>query len=650
MENASHGGIVGGRPIRTTPVVHRATGVTRSPNFSEHRQHRAAGLTSLSGDEIIPRIPQPYRTSFSAIAPPMRLPRSDQSAMASSGFCVSSPPNLIGGRKRTTSPGRIVPFLCCNPELEKVNKYNQADALDASVCASTRNRITMKPSAQKCTNHKVLDNGASVGGSSSIVIATIPVVGESIYSEAISPEDVGNDCMQVDHVDGMVEKMNTVKEEHARVEILRHSSILDRFRIRKASQTKDSKMINCKPLVENVEKGAEQEPKKSLERSTQLSIPVSSSSSNGNRERSKTLPSKAVLLTDGPGPLEHGQKSVSMSITSFFRKMSPKSLRRFTFMSDRGLQQRSSRAGHHAGAPVSSSHEDVIGATEIGGQSLKPNEASATAAAMSLSPGSLRSLKKSPKLSPMRRLFSIGSRPGRDAACCGRPNVADSEITMSCRGAQSTEIAVSQNSESVSVSQSHCLPVSSPVDGIDIHRDDDKSSPGQTHKEKQSPKKFDSHLVLKPQILCTVEFPDNILQGDRDASAVELYPLPHTSLSLPRRLGKEVDISKEATLPKASDVTEFNPPYDVSHQASSSSRFLHAGNPCSRKFEPPTSLNIRVVHKLNRHVFQFPSMSLESIGQCSLDATADTGLYTLSHILICFHSTSHLNTVNILSQ
>ena len=268
------------------------------------------------------------------------------------------------------------------------------------------------------------------------------------------------------------------------------------------------------------------------------------------RKRSSTLPSENLI--DKPLTNPPVKKSLSSSITNFFRKMSPKSLRK---------SSKSSNASKYTNSTFSSSN------------SINPSES-----------GSIESSKsknKSPKSSPLK----VKKKPQSST------KVGTSGTPSPVQGEQSLRIlrSIKDSSEA-----------------------QQERSVYQTFKEKQSLATSEG-VALKPQALRAVEFPDNLLEPSPPNES-----LPKIVMDGPSSPKHMQDTPPEITLAP----TPRRPPIPKqrSHESQEGPR-------------PPRTLNVREVAKLSRGMWQFPCMSFESIGQCSLDMYT-TGRNTLYYLLV----------------
>ena len=133
----------------------------QSPHFSPDRITRHASSRQAYADagvEIVSRIPQPYRTSLSAVTPPLRVPKSLNSEQKR----IVSPAriNLLGGYRRTTSPGRIKPRMPVDSVLPSSNAENELPSYQI-VGISDLNSETTRPESD-CSKSRCIEDYASL--------------------------------------------------------------------------------------------------------------------------------------------------------------------------------------------------------------------------------------------------------------------------------------------------------------------------------------------------------------------------------------------------------------------------------------------------------------------------------------------------------
>ena len=272
-------------------------------------------------------------------------------------------------------------------------------------------------------------------------------------------------------------------------------------------------------------------------------LPPLPSTIHASRERSRTLPSRAMTLTS-PRESKKVPKSRSSSITSFFRRMSPKVLRR----SMTGSSEKRSEAEN--GPDMDTLKVDAAKDTRI-----SPSHS-----------------HKSPKLSPMKRFFTKSKSKDAD------------HTPDNCDKMKSAQLVVEHET-----SELLNIKTNSPGSSKDKNRRNDNDV-----------------LGIQPYAFSVVEFPDDMINSTNDVVRDS-----RLSSSFPRILD-EVG-TKSCTYDFTSENKQFTQiPLNC----------CLAG--ATRKHQPPSSLNVRPVHKFDKKIFQFPAHSMESIGQCSLDI-AETG-------------------------
>lgn len=613
---------------------------SQSPHFSPDRitRHASPSRHDLAQREvcIVPRIPQPYRTSFSAVTTLMRVPKAATSELDMPRKPL--PINLLGAHKRTTSPGRITP---------------------------------MKPVAYQCPTERVLKQCAYSNMPSSLGVAGAETVVQfrgseypdivqdfsispppdldikSIQTSACLPQDQPAPCMLSEMPDctdtedsstalssdinatadlgmnfdanadtelGNVETCdNNLKlngDEVGHVKPTGHRKLFGKFRsFRSVGGTSSVNRSQDVPSgrYQKINNGKKDK-----------SEGARSSESRNGRERSKTLPSQGVL-DDASDNLERNQKSISMSITSFFKRMSPKSLRRFAFNSEKNHNN----TGTSSDSFVNFGEFDCDNVPQSASGSSVPVDVSADGSGISVdsvvplldagaNPRRSRSLRKSPRMSPIKRLFrqrdSDTTNAERQDTCKHITEKCDVELAK----ADEADKSIDKGKHGLS-GQTMTPEMNLILKSIEDHSTmAQRKSVYQTFKDKRSPVRTpEGTLGFKPQVLQAVEFPEGLLEPESLGPGMS-NPGSGLSSSLPGLLDN-VD--------EAIPVITF---HNVASSGKVSCEERPNLEPTGRKHEPPRTLNVRSVQKVANQRFQFPSMSVESIGQCSLDV-ADAG-------------------------
>lgn len=617
---------------------------SHSPHFSPDRitRHASPSRQDLAQREvcIIPRIPQPYRTSFSAVTSPMRVPKAATSELTMPP--KPSPINLLGAHRRTTSPGRITPmkpvaYQCPTESILKQCVYSNMPCSVGDTDAETvlQFRGSEYPDiVQDCSNSppthdiKSIQTCASLSQDqqapcmlSEMHDFTNTVCSSMALSSDINPTaDLGVIFdTEADIELGNVETCDNLKlnkEEVGHVKHTGHHKLFGKFKsfrsVGGTSVSRSQDVPNSHYRKINNDKKKESEA-------------VQSSESRNGRERSKTLPSQEIFLDEASADLEKNQKSLSMSITSFFKKMSPKSLRRFAFNSEKAAQK-----NHNTGTSGDSFVEfgefDCGSVLQSTSGSSVPVDVSADGSGISVdsdvplldagvNPRRSRSLKKSPRMSPIKRLFRLrdsdltnAERQDSDKHITDKSDVEKSKV-------DNADKCIDKGKHYGLSGQPMTPEMSLILKSIEDHSTKaQQKSVYQTFKDKRSPVRTpEGALGLKPQVLQAVEFPENLLQPESLGPGISN---PGSGLS--------------SSLPGLLDNVDEVLPVITCHSVASDVKVICTERPnlesSRRKREPPRTLNVRSVQKVTSRKFQFPSMSVESIGQCSLDV-ADAGEY-----------------------
>lgn len=589
---------------------------SHSPHFSPDRitRHASPSRLELAQREvsIVPRIPQPYRTSFSAVTAPLRIPKDTSSELNLQS--ISSAINLLGVNRRTTSPGRIKP-VTCRPGPEPLQYSSSADIL------YTSNEIT---ELRRDESLDILQNSNPVCDIKSTMPLHVP---ESCHhderhfcnnSETLIPFDIINateditDATIVD--DGkLFAKQNTSEtcislnfaaEEVKSTRQAENWPLFGKFK----SFRSDRRPIMGRSHGVSPNSGIKPNDSK-------ISNSGITSVSNEVRGRSKTMPSQAVISENSINA-SRNPKSLSMSITSFFKKMSPKSLRRFG-----GMVAKSNQNSQEA----TTSSDSLVEFSELGSGNTSLSKGCTSGDCFASDTSGLsdnshfrnsvesgrssRSLKKSPRLPSVKRMFA-GRNRQRDAEKHAEKNDVEGIKPPSENVASGQLLTPEMN-----------LMMKSIEDGS--ARVSQKSV-YQAFKEKRSPvRASESALGMKPQSLQTVEFPDNLLQPNlSNANGSNLNSGLLSSVD-----GVQNDIQPVSSCPNVGSGPCISP------------AVRQVLEPSGRRQDPPRTLNVQSVQMIGKQLFHFPSMSVESIGQCSLDV-ADAGKFAgfiiLEH-LICIY-------------
>jgi len=333
--------------------------------------------------------------------------------------------------------------------------------------------------------------------------------------------------------------------------------------------------------------------------------------------RSKTLPTKVVLNAscNPPVPLEAGTlKSLSLSITSFFRRMSPLASRRHLNSAKDDSHAKvfpaSDGCGYSAEATDACHIRDDTGRTIVSEPTVPVPVGKATSRRSSF--------RKSLKMSPLRRLFPGSSRTPKEVRSVAE---ADGVRDQRCDGSSDGSRLVHTSLGEDLTGTGHQLS---------FYR-------SFIAKGKDSPKCKEDALGTRPQPLQVIEFPDGILLTVKSRDVVdelmirELIPDPSCA-DHPKSMlysGANHSISEPHARTGGLEVATTTSSIPAVVQETSSAKTGAASATCTaplinrRGREPPSSLNIRAVHKLNKQFYEFhnPSLSLESIGQCSLSTS-----------------------------
>lgn len=582
---------------------------SHSPHFSPDRitRHASPSRLELAQKEvsIVPRIPQPYRTSFSAVTAPLRIPKDTSSELNLQS--ISSAINLLGVHRRTTSPGRIKP-VTCRPVPEPLQYSSSADIL------YTSNEIT---ELRRDEPLDILQNSNPVCDIKSTVPLHVP---ESCHrderhfcnnSETLMPSDIINtteDIIDATIVDAIVDdgkllakqttsetciSLNFAAEEVKSTRQAENWPLFGKFKSLRSDR---------RPVVgrsHGVSPNSGVKPNDSKTSSSSVT-----SGSDEVRGRSKTMPSQAVISENSIN-VSRNPKSLSMSITSFFKKMSPKSLRRFG-----GTVAKSNQNSQEA----TTSTDSLVEFSELGSGNTSLSKACTSGDCFASDTSGLsdtshfrasnsvensrssRSLKKSPRLPSVKRMFA-GRNRQRDAEKHAEKNDVEGIKPQSENIAPGQLLTPEMN-----------LMMKSIEDGsVRVNQ----KSVYQAFKEKRSPvRASEPALGMKPQSLQTVEFPDNLLQPNLSNA---------NGSNLNSGLPSSVDGVQNGIQPVSSCP-------NVGSGPCVSPAVRQVLEPSGRRQDPPRTLNVQSVQMIGKQLFHFPSMSVESIGQCSLDV-ADAGKF-----------------------
>lgn len=611
----------------------------RSIHISPDRitRHASPGREKLADEqEVVPRIPQPYRTSFSAVTSPRRVPRP-------SNFTPLNRSTPL----RSTMPGRLT-----SPETRPVTSsqgvtnttsfscYDHGRAskhsLDSSVVFSGQSRGRSKTSkANKLSSRSAENVLNDSGGKEKMTVVGFSnpelninkslVNGDRSVKEFMTmsngtlqtqtdSDTISNTMESTDFTDGgtspepkyttfEVETKKLITREYVHVQDISYFKALEK--IEKLPHPDEE----TEALVQSIMKGKKRDwkmlsPKRERGKYAGLSLPTSPDDSPKIREqRSGTLPSE-TLLSKKPMASTPVKRSLSTSITNFFKRMSPKSIRR----SSKGSQKSRGSA-----TPDSSNNSlQAVFCDSADELSFDSDQS-----------GSGKQKKKSPRHSPIRNFLGQSFRKSRSKEGISS-SASNSNEAILTKGSKSPTYGSDTNGEVTAYSPTMTSESSRILKSIENNSQAEKNV-YQAFKEKQSPKRVSEAISMKPQALKAVEFPEEVLitapptlsaqtSIDQVDNANTLVPSLDTGLDKVRLAQKE-DLPKVASLPGTLN-TESRRKEPIAsgllmpHKAGASGR---------RANDPPKTLDVREVAKLQKNVFMFPNMSAESIGQCSVN-------------------------------
>ena len=612
-------------------------------------RHASPGRANRLADEqeVVPRIPQPYRTSFSAVTSPRRVPR---------------PANLAPLDRacpfRSTMPGRIT----SPPERKPNYTFQSYDHRRGASKYSLDSRNAGASGTKAGQNHKT--NGAKLasqsaenvlnGANEEAKMSVPPGYSEpdlninkslvngdesvrafmsngTIQTQQTDESDViSNTLESTDFTDGgtspepqmftfEVEAKKLITREYVHVNDISYFKALDK-KAKLPTPNEETERI-----VANMMRGKKREwqlmsPRTHREQHAGMSLPTSPDESPKLRpQRSGTLPSES-LLAGKPMASTPVKRSLSTSITNFFRRMSPKSLRR----SSKGSQKSKTTA-----TPDSSTNSlQAVFCDSADDLSQDSDHSGAHNKGKGKSP-------KSPKASPIRNLLSQSFRKSKEKISHTNPTSASSskEANLS-KEALSPSPLPGGPDDNPSPSNS---PQVLSTDSARILKSIENNSQVvceknvyHAFKEKQSPKRMNEAMSMKPQALKAVEFPDQYLNvSDKiTQSDTSIDNVDNNAQSVPSHLDTtdnaniriNEELTKVASLPGTLDRHSKK-----KEPISSASGMLllpkgdAQGGVIRRANDPPKTLDVREVAKLQKAVFMFPNMSAESIGQCSVN-------------------------------
>jgi hypothetical protein len=438
-------------------VVTRVCQLNNSPQQSKW-QHRGCRNDEF---DVVPRVPQPYYTSLSAVTAPLLVPRppARPAGALSIRECAGLPPNLLVTRRRTTSPGRIWPAAVDRPSCaaNALQRRNGGSGANCSVRsrssdASYSGRIgpfvqgkchstpPLPPSPANCSNKGLRD---VVRGTDRPKLKN-SLDGSSVYSNG----SVTESGIQRNHIESRCHIVHdAVKTEDG-----------------EARRTATSSCVPA-PVVD-----------------------VPTLRQHVGRVRSQTMPSDVCLTSNelsqpsvefgGDGGGASLQQSRSVSFTGLLSRMSPKSIRRLF--------------SGHAGGQSKPSTERCGG-----GGSVHDRCRSAASARTASNAVDDVTPKRGTKLATLRQWFG-GRRRSKDNAVGGSghvtsPHVEDDVETHTYSSCVSSDIADPDGRYACRQGRL------SPKHGTAVSRD--------------------AALGLIAQPLYVVEFPDNIDASPTAASA-----------------------------------------------------------------------------------------------------------------------------------
>jgi hypothetical protein len=420
--------------------------------LESERRHRSGRDGEF---DVVPRVSQPYYTSLSAVTAPLLVPRPSvrlegvPSVRKSAGL----PPNLLGTRRRTTSPGRIWPAALDRPgcTANALQKRNAGDLTGRSANCSVRSRSSdasvisrmspsvesrghgmppLPPSPANCSNNGLRD-------------------GVRRTDDARGTSSLDNDCV---NGNGYVSENDQI-ESRSRVV---HDAVKTEDDLARRSAANSHMPA---PVVDAAS------PRQIVGRVRSLTMP-SDVSLTANK-----LSQPSVELGGGSSGGRSMQQPRSVSFTGLLSRMSPKSIRRLF-------------SGHAGGLSKPSGER-------FGDDSVHDRCRSAACARSAASAVDDVTPKKGAKLAALRQWFS-GRRRSKDSAV----NVGDSGNVAS------------PHADHDDVETHTCAPCAS----NDVTADPEcryACRQGKLSPKQGTTAARDAALGLITQPLYVVEFPDN---------------------------------------------------------------------------------------------------------------------------------------------
>ncbi len=596
-----------------------------------------------NNQQVVSRVPQPYRTSFSAVTSPVRIQHRPSSG--SSGSLPSSP--LHKGPLRATtvisSPDRYKKV----PSPDRYGARWNSVSSHGSAASRSPSRSPVRSNSR--SKDQLSDDGIMINGKHDITCSTVDSIfdgrstgekstehvhmsltnGDESVREFMSSPDRLNSTNDTSMntptlsftVQGQVEVKTFIQKEYV------HIADISYFKTAEKTLTKGDDSI--------------------AQDHTQGKSEPTSPAQGSPRSRSSTLPSQSLArrhMTSTPV-----KKSLSTSITNFFKKMSPKVIRK------------SSKAfvkGKYVESPNSSSTsliENDSGSVGSDAHSTPPHK------------------QKSGKFSK----FVTGGKKSKKSNGNSKQSVISKNDSATNDIGNSIHVAVppgGMNSDSALHSPGG-QPMSSDSKRILRSIEDNTQAANDksvyhAFKEKQSPKRVTEAVGLKAQALKAVEFPDHLLQMEEaDHKHAKLQSSPKGN-SLPGTLDRTLRYNVRlddsvVTLPDTLDCTprqnitlddsvvtlpdtlgrtprqniklddsvvtlsKLEDSVDGFHKLGDTATAYHKQrldpHSSDQMMHPPKTLNVREVAELSKGTWQWPGMSSESLGQCSLDIYSTTG-------------------------
>lgn len=585
-------------------------GRDRSPHFSPDRITRYASPSQrsldLDQDEIVPRIPQPYRTSFSAITSPQRVPKTPPSTSTrihGVGPLARSTP------ARSTMPGRIVSIhaprsqsqsqssppkkpprtfqysrpshIQSSSDSDTINGTQDTSDYSSPKLCGTANSVLKPP--RSCDQYKAPSGELMIDGRIDSVASTVDSVFSDNYGASCDTSDANTtfDSLDLDprkicsnqspsqppppdDPDVFVlfepEKKLVIEKEYLHVIEIRHPDTVKNTVVTQQPAAKSEKSMRrgLRKIFRVKKKETKQPHSYGGKSDSEASSPQFV---HTNKQRPLTTRSEELLsLVHKDRSQTKGKKSL-INIGKLLKRMSPRTLRKPDDKPE-----------------LSTTSQTSSCSDSLQGEALIYQNGENRSVHSNQSDDSSSSLARTPKNSP-----ALKAARAKDAFLQTKDSIAEEPVNP---GMPSSSARILKSIEETS-------------------QGTNEKSVYRAFKEKQSPRPSTEATSLKPQALRAVEFPDTILHH----AGGNTSPGVTQATSASRSPSSSSPVSPQVPFYGAGGPS--SPAWSLGREES------------TRKQDPPQTLNVNDVSKLNKHTFAYPSMSAESIGECSLDVMGE---------------------------